>query len=108
MHPVSSRTSHGRDSRELTRSVAHCDGRGSVPAYYDCKHCSRVHELPGHFPTRELFETVPLHQHVCTCPVADQGAIYRDRDVFWREGRGSERPIGDEGVSAGGEPKPRL
>lgn len=79
-----------------------------MPAYYNCKHCNGIHKIPSHFPTKKLFETVPLHHHVCTCPVVDRGAIYRDRDVFWREGRGADRPVGDDGLSSYGKPDQLL
>lgn len=67
-----------------------------MPAYYRCKWCDDDHELPGHFPTQDLFESVPLHQHVCTCPRVDRGAVYRRADVYWREGRGANRPVGED------------
>lgn len=75
-----------------------------MPGYYNCKYCNEVHKLPGDFPTRKLFESVPLHQHVCTCPNADQGAVYGAPDVFWHEGRGADRGIGDDGLSGHGDP----
>lgn len=64
-----------------------------MPAFYECKLCDGVHRLPGHFPLEAIFESVPLQQHVCTCPEVGRGAIYRDSDVFWREGRGSDTPV---------------
>lgn len=67
-----------------------------MPAFYDCKLCEGVHRLPGQFPTKALFDSVPIHQHVCTCPEVERGAIYRESDVFWRDDRGPDRPTGDE------------
>lgn len=63
-----------------------------MPAYYQCKLCDGSHPLPGDFPTRELFDGLPVHRHVCTCPRVERGAIYRKSDVFWREGQGYDPP----------------
>ncbi len=55
-----------------------------MPAYYRCKWCRGTHRVPGRYPDRELFESVPLHRHVFSCPVEERGAVYRRGDLFWK------------------------